>query len=254
MEIFSYRFIEFRFVDMIDILIVAFLIYKLLELVKGTRSAQMIIGLVVIFIVAFLAYWFQLEGLKWLFSNLATVGFIVLVVVFQPEIRGGLAQIGHTKFMRRFIRNESTQAIDELVKGAIRLSELRYGGLIVIERQVGLKNLIATGREINAEISSDLLTTIFTPYTPLHDGAVIIEGDKVLAAACVLPMTQNPRYANLFGMRHRAAIGVTEESDAVCLVISEETGAISITYGGMFKRDLEKLTLKESLVEILKLT
>jgi diadenylate cyclase len=254
MEIFSYRFIEFRFVDLIDILIVAFLIYKLLELVKGTRSAQMIIGLVVIFIVAFLAYWFQLEGLKWLFSNLATVGFIVLVVVFQPEIRGGLAQIGHTKFMRRFIRSESTQAIDELVKGAIRLSELRYGGLIVIERQVGLKNLIATGREINAEISSDLLTTIFTPYTPLHDGAVIIEGEKVLAAACVLPMTQNPRYANLFGMRHRAAIGVTEESDAVCLVISEETGAISITYAGVFKRDLEKLTLKESLVEILKMT
>jgi diadenylate cyclase len=254
MEIFSYRFIEFRFVDLIDILIVAFLIYKLLELVKGTRSAQMIIGLVVIFIVAFLAYWFQLEGLKWLFSNLATVGFIVLVVVFQPEIRGGLAQIGHTKFMRRFIRSESTQAIDELVKGAIRLSELRYGGLIVIERQVGLKNLIATGREINAEISSDLLTTIFTPYTPLHDGAVIIEGDKVLAAACVLPMTQNPRFANLFGMRHRAAIGVTEESDAVCLVISEETGAISITYAGVFKRDLEKLTLKESLVEILKMT
>lgn len=254
MEIFSFKFIEFRFVDLIDILIVAFLIYKLLELVKGTRSAQMIIGLVVIFIVAFLAYWFQLEGLKWLFSNLATVGFIVLVVVFQPEIRGGLAQIGHTKFMRRFIRSESTQAIDELVKGAIRLSELRYGGLIVIEQQVGLKNIIATGREINAEISSDLLTTIFTPYTPLHDGAVIVEGDKVMAAACVLPMTQNPRFANLFGMRHRAAIGVTEESDAVCLVISEETGAISITYGGVFKRDLEKLTLKESLVEILKIT
>lgn len=254
MEIFSYKFIEFRFVDLIDILIVAFLIYKLLELVKGTRSAQMIIGLVVIFIVAFLAYWFQLEGLKWLFSNLATVGFIVLVVVFQPEIRGGLAQIGHTKFMRRFIRSESTQAIDELVKGAIRLSELRYGGLIVIEQQVGLKNIIATGREIDAVVSSDLLTTIFTPYTPLHDGAVIVVGDKVMAAACVLPMTQNPRFANLFGMRHRAAIGVTEESDAVCLVISEETGAISITYSGMFKRDLEKLTLKESLVEILKMT
>jgi diadenylate cyclase len=254
MEIFSYKFIEFRFVDLIDILIVAFLIYKLLELVKGTRSAQMIIGLVVIFIVAFLAYWFQLEGLKWLFSNLATVGFIVLVVVFQPEIRGGLAQIGHTKFMRRFIRSESTQALDELVRGAIRLSELRYGGLIVIERQVGLKNIVATGREINAEISSDLLTTIFTPYTPLHDGAVIVEGEKVVAAACVLPMTQNPRYANLFGMRHRAAIGVTEESDAVCLVISEETGAISITYAGVFKRDLEKLTLKESLNEILKMT
>ncbi|MBD3216943.1 MAG: TIGR00159 family protein [candidate division Zixibacteria bacterium] len=254
MEILSYQFLDFTIIDLLDVFVVAFIIFKLLELVKGTRSAQMMIGLVFIFIVAFLAYWFQLEGMKWLFSNLATVGFIVLVVVFQPEIRGGLAQIGHTRFMRRFVKSESEHAIDEVVKGAIRLSELRYGGLIVLERQVGLKNIIATGRQISAEVSSDLLTTIFTPYTPLHDGAVIIRNEKLLAAACVLPMTQNPRFANLFGMRHKAAIGVTEESDAVCLVISEETGAISITYQGRFKRDLEKLTLRDSLMEILEMS
>ncbi len=252
MELITYQFLDFSIVDLLDVIIVAFIIYKLLELVKGTRSAQMMIGMVIIFIVAFMAYWFQLEGLKWLFSNLATVGFIVLVVVFQPEIRGGLAQIGHTRFMRRFIKSDSVKAIDEVVRGAIRLSELRYGGLIVLERSVGLKNIIATGREINAEVSSDLLTTIFTPYTPLHDGAVIVRNEKLIAAACVLPMTQNPRYADLFGMRHRAAIGVSEESDAVCLVISEETGAISLTIKGTFKRDLEKLTLKESLLEVLK--
>jgi len=251
MELITYQFLDFSIVDLLDVLIVAFIIYKLLELVKGTRSAQMMIGMVIIFIVAFLAYWFQLEGLKWLFSNLATVGFIVLVVVFQPEIRGGLAQIGHTRFMRRFIKSDSARAVDEVVRGAIRLAELRYGGLIVLERSVGLKNIIATGREINAEVSSDLLTTIFTPYTPLHDGAVIVRNEKIIAAACVLPMTQNPRYADLFGMRHRAAIGVSEESDAVCMVISEETGSISLTYKGTFKRDLEKLTLKESLMEIL---
>jgi len=214
----------------------------------------MIIGLVVIFIIAFLAYWFQLEGLKWLLSNLATVGFIALVVVFQPEIRGGLAQIGHTRFMRRFLRSDSQEYIDELVKGAIKLSELRYGGLIVIERQVGLKNIIATGRILDAKISADLLVTIFTPYTPLHDGAVILRSDKLVAAACMLPMSHNPRYADLFGMRHKAAIGLTEESDAICLVVSEETGAISVTSGGKLRRDLEKLTLKESLLEILKIT
>ena len=252
MEIFSYQFLDFSVIDLLDVLIVAFIIYKLLELVKGTRSAQMMIGLVIIFIVAFLAYWFQLEGLKWVFTNLATVGFIVLVVVFQPEIRGGLAQIGHTPFMRRFVKGGSDKAIDELVKGAVRLSELRYGGLIVIERAIGMKNIIETGRTLNAEISSDLLTTIFTPYTPLHDGAVIVRNDKAVAAACILPLTHNERYKNLFGMRHRAAIGVTEESDSVCLVVSEETGAISITYNGNLKRDLEKLTLKESLMEILK--
>jgi len=254
MDIFSYQFLNFSIIDLLDVLVVAFIIYKLLELVKGTRSAQMMIGMVVIFMVAFMAYWFQLEGLKWLFSNLATVGFIALVVIFQPEIRGGLAQIGHTRFMRRFVKNESEQTIDKLVAGAKRLSELRYGGLIVIEKQVGLKNIIATGRELNAEVSSDLLTTIFTPYTPLHDGAVIIRNEKLVAAACTLPVTQNPRYADLFGMRHKAAIGVTEESDAVCLVVSEESGAISLTHNGQFKRDLEKLTLKETLKEVLKIS
>lgn len=254
MEIFSYQFLNFTLIDLLDVLIVGFIIYKLLELVKGTRSAQMMIGLVIIFIVAFMAYWFQLEGLKWLFSNLATVGFIVLVVVFQPEIRGGLAQIGHTRFMRRFVKNESDMTVDNLVAGAKRLSELRYGGLLVIEKQVGLKNIIATGRMLSAEISSDLITTIFTPYTPLHDGAIIIRSDKIVAAACTLPVTQNPRYADLFGMRHKAAIGVTEESDAVCLVVSEETGAISLTHNGQYKRDLEKLTLKETLKEVLEIS
>lgn len=251
MEIFSYQFLKFTIIDLLDICIVGFIVYKLLELVKGTRSAQILIGLVIIFIVAFLAYWFQLDGLTWLFSNLATVGFIVLVVVFQPEIRGGLAQIGHTRFMRRFIKSKDETALEEIVRGAIRLSELRYGGLIVIERQVGLKNIIKTGRAVNADVSADLITTIFTPYTPLHDGAMVVRNEKVIAAACMLPMTQNPRYADLFGMRHKAAIGVSEESDAVCLVISEETGAISLTVEGRFKRDLEKLTLRESLTEVL---
>jgi len=251
MDIINYQFLHFSIIDLLDVLIVAFIVYKLLELVKGTRSAQMVVGLVVVSVVAFLAYWFQLEGLKWLFTNLATVGFIVLVVIFQPEIRGGLAQLGHTRFMRRFVKGEPNKAIDELVKGAIRLSELRYGGLIVIQRRVGLKNIISTGRSLDAQVSSDLLTTIFTPYTPLHDGAVIVRNDKVIAAACMLPMTQNPRFSNLFGMRHKAAIGVTEESDAVCLVVSEESGSISLTYNGKFKRDLEKLTLRESLSEAL---
>jgi diadenylate cyclase len=251
MEILRFEFLKFTLLDAIDVAVVAFIIYKILMLIRGTRSAQIVTGLTILLIIAFLSYWFQLEGLKWLFTNLATVGFIILVIVFQPEIRGALAQIGHSRFFRYFLKYEASKTIDELVKGVIRLSELRYGGLIVLQRGVGLKNIIETGRRIDAKVSSDLLTTVFTPYTPLHDGAVIVSGDEIVAAACVLPLTQNPRYSQLFGMRHKAAIGISEESDAVALVVSEESGAISCAYKGIFKRDLEKLNLKETLLRIL---
>jgi diadenylate cyclase len=251
MELFRYEFLDFTLLDLLDVAVVSYIVYRVLMLIRGTRSAQIVIGLTILLLVAFISFWFQLEGLKWLFANLATIGFIVLVIIFQPEIRGALAQIGHSRFFKHLFKYEAHKAVDELVKGVIRLSELRYGALIVIQRAVGLRNIIETGRDVNAQLSSDLLTTIFTPYTPLHDGAVVVKGDDVIAAACVLPMTQNPRFDQLFGMRHRAAVGITEESDAVCLVVSEETGAISCTYKGILKRDLEKLNLKETLLGIL---
>ncbi len=251
MELFHYEFLSFTLLDVIDVALVSYIIYKILMLLRGTRSAQIVSGLTFLLIIAFLSYWFQLEGLKWLFTNLATVGFIVLVIVFQPEIRGALAQIGHSRFVKHMFRYETHKALDELVKGVIRLAELRYGALVVVQRGVGLRNIIETGRLIDAKLSADLLTTIFTPYTPLHDGAVIVSGDEVIAAACVLPLTQNPRYDQLFGMRHKAAIGITEESDAICLVVSEESGAISCASRGILKRDLEKLNLKETLLKIL---
>jgi diadenylate cyclase len=251
MEFFHYEFLKFTLLDLIDVAVVSFIVYKVLMLIRGTRSAQIVSGLTILLLVAFIAFWFQLEGLKWLFANLATIGFIVLVIIFQPEIRGALAQIGHSRFFKHLFKFESYKAVDELVKGVIRLSELRYGALIVIQRAVGLKNIIETGRIVDAPLSSDLLTTIFTPYTPLHDGAVIVQGDDMIAAACVLPLTQNPRFDQLFGMRHKAAVGITEESDAVCLVVSEETGAVSCAYRGILKRDLEKLNLRETLLSIL---
>jgi len=252
MELFHYEFLRFTFFDLIDIIVVSYIIYKILILIRGTRSAQIVTGLTFLLLIAFLSFWFNLEGLKWLFRNLATVGFIVLVIIFQPEIRGALAQIGHSRFFRHFIRFEGSQSMDELVKGIIRLSELRYGALVVMQRAVGLRNIIETGREVKAPLTSELLITIFTPYTPLHDGAVVVRGDDIVAAGCVLPLTQNPRFDQPFGMRHKAAVGITEESDAVCLVVSEETGAISVAYRGILKRDLEKLNLKETLLSILK--
>lgn len=252
MELFQIDFIKFRLIDLVDILIVAYIIYRLLILMKGTRSAQMITGLILVFSLAFVAFWFQLEGLMWLFTNLATVGFIVLVIIFQPELRGMLAQMGHSRLFRVLGKFEGSKIIDEISRAAIRLAELKYGGLIVIERMVGLKNFIETGKILNAQLSSEVITTLFTPYTPLHDGAIIVSGEYLSAAACTLPLTKNPRFRKLYGMRHKAAIGVTEESDAIAVVVSEETGEISIAYQGMLNRGIDRNEFRNVLAQYFK--
>jgi len=252
MELFRIDFLSFRLIDLIDITIVSFIIYRLLALMKGTRAAQMVTGLVLLFIVAFVSFWFQLEGLSWLFSNLATVGFIVLVIVFQPELRSMLAQMGHSRLFQYFIKVEERKSVKELTRAGIRLSELRYGGLVIIEKAVGLKNYIETGKKLNAELSAEMIITLFTPYTPLHDGAVIVTGEIVSAAACTLPLTQNPRYRKLYGMRHKAAIGITEVSDAVSVIVSEETGDISIAYKGYMEKGISRDIFGQRLAEYLK--
>ena len=252
MNFFQVDFIKFGLKDVVDILIVSFVIFQILKLVKGTRSVQIIIGLFLVAGVSFIAYWLQLEGLIWLFSNLATFGLIVIVVVFQPELRGVLAQFGQNRLLRRFVTLEQRKSLEEVNRAVQRLSELRYGGLIVIEKRTGLRNYSESGKELNAELSSEMLITLFTPYTPLHDGAVIISGDYILAAACSLPLTTNPRYRKLFGMRHKAAIGVSELSDAVVVVVSEENSNISIAYGGTLYNNIEKSQFKDTLAEYLK--
>ncbi|MCP4704486.1 MAG: TIGR00159 family protein [candidate division Zixibacteria bacterium] len=252
MELFQIGFLSFRLIDMLDIAIVSFIIYQLLALMKGTRAAQMVTGLVLIFLVAFIAFWFQLEGLSWLFTNLATIGFIVLVIVFQPELRSMLAQMGHSRIFQTLTKVEEWKSLGEISQAVNRLSELRYGGLIVIEKTTGLKNYIETGKGINSNLSTEILTTLFTPYTPLHDGAAIIQGEKIAAAACTLPLTQIPRYRRLFGMRHKAAIGISEVSDAVTVVVSEETGQISIAFNGMLEKDIDRNDFKQRLADYIK--
>jgi len=248
---FAYELLNFGLKDLLDVLLVSFIIYEVLKLMKGTRSAQIIIGLFLVFGVAFVAYWFQLEGLRWLFSNLATFGLIVLVVVFQPELRGVLAQIGQSRLLRRFVALERKKSLEEVSRAALRLSELRYGGLIVIERRTGLRNFAETGKMLNAELSYELLVTLFTPYTPLHDGAVIVSGEFIVAAAASLPLTTNTRYRKLYGMRHKAAVGVSEVSDAVVVVVSEETTNLSIAYNGLLHSDIKKSEFKAKLAEYL---
>jgi diadenylate cyclase len=251
MTLFEIDFIRFTAKDAVDVLIVGFIIYQVMKLVKGTRSAQIIVGFSLIALLAFVAYWFQLEGLLWLFSTLAPFGLIVLVIVFQPELRGVLAQMGQHRLLRRFFAVQRRRSAEEIARAVLRLAELNYGGLIVIEGNTGLRNFAESGKEMHADVSSELLVTLFTPYTPLHDGAVIISGEKIVAAAASLPLTTNLRYRKLFGMRHKAAIGVSEVSDAVVIVVSEETSKISIAFGGILDSDIPKADFKEKLATYL---
>ncbi len=251
MTLFQVDFISFGLKDLVDVLIVGFVIYQVLKLVKGTRAAQIIIGLTLVLGFAVLAYWFQLEGLTWLFSTLAPFGLIVLVIVFQPELRGVLAELGQNRYFRSIFTMQQRKSLKEISAAILRLSELNYGGLLVIERRTGLRNFAESGKMMQAELSSELLVTLFTPYTPLHDGAVIISGDFVVAAAASLPLTTNLRYRKLYGMRHKAAVGVSEVSDAVVAVVSEETRKISIAYNGVLDSDVRKSELRSKLAEYL---
>jgi diadenylate cyclase len=191
-----------------------------------------------------------LQGVTWLFTNLATVGFIVLVVVFQPELRGALAQIGQSRFFKSVLKIQESSAMDEIIRGVGRLTELGWGGLIVIERDVGLRNIAETGKLVDSKVSAELLVTIFTPHSPLHDGAVVITGENITAAACTLPLTLNDEYADLFGMRHKAAVGITEDSDAIAIVVSEESRQISLAYTGRLYRNIPPDKLKENIAAL----
>jgi len=250
-ELFRIGFLHFRLIDLFDVAVVSYFFYRMLLLMKGTRSAQIVAGLLLVGMMAFLALWFQLQGVTWLFTNLATVGFIVLVVVFQPELRRALAQIGQSRFFKSMLRIQDSTVLDEIIRGVERLTELGWGGLIVIERHVGLRNIAETGKTVDSKVSAELLVTIFTPHSPLHDGALIIRGDNINAAACTLPLTLNDEYADLFGMRHKAAVGITEDSDAIAIVVSEETRQISLAHGGRLYRNIPLDKLKENIVALM---
>lgn len=252
MNFFTFGFLKFGLVDAVDIGLVSFVTYKLLSLMKGTRSAQILTGLFLVIAVSFLAFWFQLEAVKWLITNIATVGLLVLVVLFQPEIRGALAQIGHNRVVRLFYKYEEQKSLDEIVRATQKLAESKTGSLIVLERQVGLKSYIESGRLMHAQVSEELLITIFSPRAPLHDGAVIIRGDLVVAAGCTLPLSRTLEFTAPHGMRHKAATGITEESDAIAVAVSEETGEISVAGWGRLERGIDPHALRDHLVRLLR--
>lgn len=243
-------FLRFTFIDLIDVLVIGTIIYYFLRFIKGTRALQMMVGLIIIFVVAFIAEFFSLQGFSWIMTAFKTAWIVAFVILFQPEIRSALATIGKARFLRAFIREEES-IITEIANGAIELSEKGIGGLIVIEREIGLKNYIDTGIALDAKVKSDLISTIFTPYSPLHDGAVIIRSNTIVAASCILPLSDNPDLPHTMGTRHRAALGITEETDAVAIVVSEETRKISIAHERTLTTDIPREGLKDELKKVL---
>lgn len=241
---------HFWLLDVLDILIVAVLFYRLLSLVRGTRSAQMIVGLMLIAAVGLVAQYFDLLAVRWIVSSLKTVWLIVFVILFQPELRHALAQFGRTRYFRNFLRGENFGVLGEVIRAVESLSARRHGGLIVMERNVGLRNFVETGTRIDAKVSAELLVTLFSPGSPLHDGAVIVREDTVVAASCILPLSSNPLTAISLGTRHRAALGLSEETDAAVIVASEQTGAISVAHRGVLYSRLDEGQLRSELSRI----
>jgi diadenylate cyclase len=235
-------------IDVLDILIVAFLFYRLFLLIRGTRAAQMFIGLFLLIIVSFIARWLNMNALNWILSSLKTVWVIAFVILFQPELRRALSLLGQNRIIGYFIKVEESGTVSEIVKACHQLTQSGIGAIIAIEQDVGLRNYIETGTPIDGRVTAELLVTIFTPPSPLHDGAVIIEKNRLIAAGCILPLSQNPRLAKSLGTRHRAGLGLSEESDAVVIIVSEETRTISLAFGGKLKRKLDINTLRNDLV------
>lgn len=236
------RSLEWR--NLLDILIVAFLIYELLRLVRGTRAVQMAVGLGAIALLYQLSHWWGLETVQWVLRNAVVYLGFAIIVLFNREIRTALTHFGKNfrnplKSVRRKDTHYGQDWYDEVVLAATTLSSEKVGALIVFERDVGLKTYIESGIRLDARLTYDLLVTIFNPNTPLHDGAAIVSGNRLAAASCFLPLTQNPRLSRELGTRHRAAIGITEDSDAFAVIVSEETGSISFAVEGRISRHLD---------------
>jgi diadenylate cyclase len=237
-------------VDVIDIIIVSFLFYRLFLLIKGTRATQMFIGLFLLIILSYVAHAADLNALNYILSSLKTIWVIAFVILFQPELRKALTQLGQNRILGLFIKVEESSTVSEIVKACHQLSQKGLGAIVVIEQDVGLKNYVETGTPLDARVTSQLLGTIFTPPGPLHDGAVIIEKNRIVAAGCILPLSQNPRLGKTLGTRHRAGLGLSEETDAIVIIVSEETKMISLAVGGKLKRKLDINTLRNDLISI----
>jgi diadenylate cyclase len=239
-----FRATSFSVRDVIDIGIVAYITYRFLLLMRGTRGAQMTFGIVVLLLVYWVTRFYRLSAVQWLLSNLLTYIVFAIIVLYQNEIRRGLAGIGRTPLWGQHRRQTGKEGFEEIILAATTLASKRIGALIVVEKDIGLRNYAESGIALDAVLTYDLLVTIFSHNTPLHDGAVIVQHGRIIAAACFLPLTLDPHLSKELGTRHRAAIGVTEETDAIAIIVSEETGIISAAVGGKITRNLDGTNLR----------
>ncbi len=239
-------FYGFRWQDAVDILLVSFLVYQMLMLIRSTRAMQMLQGFLVLLALAFLGVQFRFYTVNWLLTSLWAVWLVAFTIIFQPELRRILVQLGRRRLFLGFFKEEA-RLYKEITEASRVLARRRVGALIVLERDVNLKSYVDSGTLLDAELSAELLVTLFVSKSPLHDGAVVIRENRVAAAGCILPLTQDPNVAKDFGTRHRAAIGITEETDAVAVVVSEENHKISLAVAGKITPAIDSQTLEEML-------
>jgi len=237
-----------RWQDILDIAIVWYIVYRVMLIIRGTRAAQMLAGIAIIIFAYFAARQFELLTLYWLLNTFLSSIFLIIIIVFQRDIRRALTQVGRTPFTKTY--EEMVHSIDELVGAASYMARKRIGALIILERETGLKDYIESGHDIDAHLSRELLVSLFLHESPLHDGGVIVRKDRILTAGCVLPLTKNPYISKHLGTRHRAAIGLSEETDAVIIVVSEERGKISLVQHGAITSDLDEAAVRSRLEAI----
>ncbi len=253
-EFFQNVFVGFRLIDVLDIVIVAYLVYKILGFIQETRAQQLVRGLILLCVVFFLSDFLKLYLLNWLLRNFVTMGLFALIVLFQPELRRGLEQLGRRNIVsgqfRSLDKENAIQVVKEIVAAVDDFSATRTGALIVFERETMLNDIIETGTIVDARISVRLLGNLFYEGSPLHDGAVIIRGDRIHAASCVLPLTEKKNIGRNLGTRHRAGLGVSEVSDALVIVVSEETGVISVAENGNFRRFMDLKSVEKILLGV----
>ena len=249
MILFKIGFLSVTIIDLIDILLVTWLFVKLYNYFRGTRAGQMLIGIIIIFISSFIFRAIGMSGMSWIINQIQTVWVVAFVILFQPELRRLLMYVSTTWFFQRLFRVGNSNTIEFVVEATMKLKQKGWGGIIVLQRDAGLKNIKEAGTPVKAEVSSPLLISIFNPTSPLHDGAVIIQNNIIESAQCILPLTESEMIDPDMGTRHRAALGISEETDVIAILISEEKKQVSVAINGSFKLNFDEISLLRFLNE-----
>ncbi len=254
-ELFKIGFLTINFIDVIDITLVTFIIYKLYSVIKGTIASQIFFGLIIVLFLSFLAQAVNMKAIGWILRLISDIWVIAFIILFQPEIRRLLVLVGRNPIVRFFIKSDESNIADIITDTAFELAQHQHGALMVLVKTTGIRGIVETGEAINSKVSKNLLRSIFFPRSPLHDGAVIIRNDVIEAARCTLPLSQETSIdGSPLGMRHRAGLGITEQADVICVIVSEETGGISLAENGKLKRGLSKESLRNQLIFSLKVS